>query len=457
MINLYEFQQEDVNKLQNVRSRLIGNEMGTGKTPEAVVLDRGSLGTLVVGPSQTLQHWKKWFEEDGRDIVIIDPSDSRQPKVKREEALKTYRGMRGGVLGIHWQAVRLLPELERLRFDHIITDECQEMQNRKSQQTRALKKIKANYKTATSGTACTGAPNKFWSCLNWLYPNDYRSYWDFYANYVKFETVYPRGYHKITGPRNEEHLRSRIDSFYVRHLKKEQCCEHHPEGVMPWLPDKYYTPYYVDLAPKQRSAYNDMKKHMLAWVGEHEQTPLAAQIALAQMMRLQQFAVAYAGIGEGNQVYLQDPSTKLDAVMEILENNPEQPIVVFTQFNKLVHLLTQRLQSKGIEYVTYTGENRNTRDEDKQRFVNGEARVFIGNIAAGGVGLDGLQHVSNTVVFTDRLWSAHLNKQAEDRLWRDGQRNAVQVIDIIARDTVDRGRHQHIETTWEWIKRLLDG
>jgi SNF2 family DNA or RNA helicase len=141
--------------------------------------------------------------------------------------------------------------------------------------------------------------------------------------------------------------------------------------------------------------------------------------------------------------------------MQILEDNEDEAIVVFSQFNRFLHLLEARCQAKGIDYTVYTGENRNRREDDKRRFVNGETRVFLGNIAAGGVGLDGLQFASSTVVFTDRLWSPALNNQAEDRLWRDGQLNAVQVIDIMARHTVDLGRHQRLVEVWSWIKELL--
>jgi SNF2 family DNA or RNA helicase len=72
---------------------------------------------------------------------------------------------------------------------------------------------------------------------------------------------------------------------------------------------------------------------------------------------------------------------------------------------------------------------------------------------AGGVGID--LFAASTVVFMDRAWSPVDNVQAEDRLWREGQENAVQVIDIMARNTVDLGRRQRLEQKWEWLKALL--
>lgn len=450
-IELYEFQAEDAKKLVDRNGRLIASEMGTGKTPLASAMDEMNAGSndssLVVAPMQTLEQWQDWLNEAGTDVVILDPKD-------RSGSFAKFKRLKGGAFLAHWEALRLMPELREIKWYHVIADEVHRAQNRKAQQTLALKRIKTGFKTGLSGTPVTGATDKFWSVLNWLYPLEWSSYWKYFEEYVDYELVYPQGYRKVKGPKNEVQLQGIIEPYYVRHLKKEQCCVHHPDGVMPYLPDKYYTKVNVDLTPQQRKAYVDMKKDMLAWVGAHEDSPLVASVVVAQMMRLQQFANAYATV-TSDGVILTEPSSKADAVMQILEDNPDEAIVVFGQFNRFIHLLETRLQKAKIEYVVYTGETRKTREADKKRFINGDARVFLGNIAAGGVGLDGLQAVSSTVVFTDRLWSPALNNQAEDRLWREGQLNAVQVIDIMARDTVDLGRHQRLELKWSWIKQLL--
>jgi non-specific serine/threonine protein kinase len=457
---LYKFQEEDVAKLYDKPSRLIASEMGTGKTYEAIALDiensqSNNDNTLVVAPMQTFEGWTSKLQEMDAQVpfVVLNPKS-------RDESLRRFLALKGGMFFVHWEALRLMPELadpKVVSWNHVIADEVHRLQGRKSQQTRALKKIKAKYKTGLSGTPVTGAPDKYWSVLNWLYPQFWRSYWQFYKRHVDFEIVYPQGYHKIKGPKNEDELLEQVDEFYVRHLKKDKCCEHHPEGVTPWLPDKYYTPYYVDLLPQQRRAYNDMKKDMIAWVGDQEDTPLVAPVVVAQMMRLQQFALAFASVDEQNHVTLEEPSSKLDAVMQILEDNPDESIVVWSQFSQPIRLLAERCRTHKppIPIVTYTGDNRSTRDQSVTAFRRGDARVFAGTVSAGGVGVDGLQEASSTVIFLDRMWSPALNKQAEDRLWRDGQQNAVQIIDIMARDTVDRGRHQKLETKWQWIKALL--
>src|SRR5690606_38419567 len=83
----------------------------------------------------------------------------------------------------------------------------------------------------------------------------------------------------------------------------------------------------------------------------------------------------------------------------------------------------------------------------------GSIRVFAGTVAAGGVGIT-LTNAS-TVVFLDKAWSPALNAQAEDRLHRIGQKSAVQVIDLMAKGTVDIGRKQLLEKKMEWLRSIL--
>jgi SNF2 family DNA or RNA helicase len=441
--HLFDFQREDFEKLRPCDNVLVGNEMGTGKTLEAIALDLyrrdGRFGdkTLVVAPLTALPVWQEHLENYAtgrRHIRMIDP--------KNRNALLAVKA---DYYLVHYEALRLMPELQKVEWLHIIADECHRMKNRKAQQTRALKAIKGRYKTAMSGTPVVNVPHEFWSVLNWLYPQTFRSYWKFYAEYVDYEIQYPQGYHKVTGPKNEKRLLEQIKPFYVRRLKKD---------VLKDLPDKYYTKHWVELYPKQRKAYDQMRKDLIAWVGEHQETPLFARAVVAQLVRLQQFAVAYADVGSDGVVALAEPSSKLDALMEILEDNPDEQVVVFSQFKKLVRLLESRLQKEGVPYVTLTGDtNQNERGRNVVQFQTGRARVFVGTIAAGGVGIT--LHAASTVVFLDRSWSPALNGQAEDRLHRIGQKSAVQVIDLMAKDTVDLGRHQRLEVKLDWIRRLL--
>lgn len=451
---LFPFQAEDVEYLRGKDAVLIANEMGTGKTYEAIARDlfiresstdgpfnASQCNTLVVAPLTTLDStWKFHFEElTDLKVTVINPKD-------RPGSWNEFLS-HGGVFCVHWEVLRLMPELTKLQWSHVIADEVHRAKNRKTQQTRMLKLIPALNKSGLSGTPVVNRPDELWSILNWLYPNIFRSYWKFFRKYTETVTEFNKGhqYQRILGPRNVKELQEQIKPFYVRRRKKD---------VIKDLPDKYYTTIKVDLSPNQRRVYNQMRDNMIAWIGQHQDEVLPAPVVIAQLTRLQQFACAYATWDtETGRVRLTEPSSKLDAVMEVLDGTDGQ-VVVFSRFKQLVRLLEDRLREAKITAVSLTGD---TPQEDRAnlvaRFQRGEARVFMGTIAAGGVGIT--LHAASCVIFTDRDWSPAINIQAEDRLHRIGQRNAVQVIDIMARNTIDMGRQQRLNMKWAWIREIL--
>lgn len=478
----YDFQQEVVDKYWPQPGILNGDDMGLGKTVEGILLDRRKriefkrphARTLIIAPLSVLDVWSSHLQDWAPElrVRVIDP--------KAREALFLKEAH---VYVVHWDALRRMPELCERSWFHVIADEAHRAKNRKAQQTQALKKIRAEHKTALTGTPADDKPHDLWSILNWLYPKDFTSYWKFYNDHVDFK-VHPKGGYKvITGVRNVDALHRKIRKFYFRRLKSE----------VTELPEKYYTEMPVNLLPAQRRAYDQMRKDMLAWVGEHEDEPLAAPTVISKLMRLQQFAISSCmteviwkqreqnfieqrnlALGKWqpqhhpdgrapwqNHTWIQarvvrmvEPSAKLDKLMELIEDHPNESFVVFSQFKQAINLLAQRCTQSEISCGVYTGDtNKEDRDNIVRQFQAGRLRVFAGTIRAGGEGIT--LHKSSTVVFVDRDWSPSKNRQAEDRLHRVGQKNAVQVIDLVARDTVDRGRLQTIEQKWKFIRQLL--
>lgn len=350
-----------------------------------------------------------------------------------------------GFLIVHWDALRLSPRLITTPWDWIVADEVHGIRNRKTQRTKALKKLRTRYKRGLSGTPMVNRPDELWSTLNWLYPKTFSSYWRYWESYCRYE-ISPQGYRVFLGPKNIPKLREEIKPFFLRRTKEE---------VLPDLPEKYYSRVVVDLHPAQRKAYDQMRQRSLAWVGEHSDEPLPAPTVLAQLTRLRQFTTAYAELDEQGMVRMSEPSSKLDALMELLDDTDE-PVVVFSQFKQVVRLVEARLQKAGISHVAMTGD---TPSEDRgdliSGFQDGKYRVFLATIQTGGVGVT--LHRASTVVFCDRSWSPADNLQAEDRLHRIGQKSAVQVVVLEAENSVDQVVEEKLAMKWEWFQRILGG
>lgn len=479
---LYEYQVADVKKSLKQKAILNGSDMGTGKTHtaietaikwrEQVVQDEGLLlPILVVAPINTFESWAEKLSEQAPQLTytIID-------RKHRDWFLADLYNLKYDVYIMHWAAVRLVQaqmELDGIVFSVVIGDEIHNIANRNSLVARHFKKIRCYYKYAASGTASGSVPWNLWSTLNWLYPTAFSSYWKFMGKYaVSEQEAYANGgYKKYVGVKNTAILHHIMEPWYIKHLKKTQCCENHPNGVMPWLPDKNYEKLYVDLNPEQRRIYNEMFAKMVAWVGAQQDTPLVAKIAASKLARLMQITLATPVVtfrkvehltDEGNYeiqeeelVNLVLPSTKMDAAFEIIESTDES-IIVFTASKKGAYLFHQYLDDRQVTSEVLSGDTpKDERATMQKRFRNGEFQVFVAVIQAAAEGMDGLQDVCNTAIFLNRSLSAYKNIQAEDRLHRGGQHNNVTIVDIIARDTIDGERLDKLDGSWKSIKEML--
>jgi SNF2 family DNA or RNA helicase len=465
----FDFQADTINKLSKQKSRLCGHDMGLGKTLIGVELDIKNrsqdesgrrLKTLIVTPKGVIADgaWQRALASQADTSIPVYVLGKDRAAFERAAS----DGRKPGYFICHWEALRLMPGLRKVDWFHIIADEVHRAKSRKAQQTQSLKSLRTEYKTGLSGTPADNKPQDLWSILNWLWPSYYTSYWSFLRHYCVGE-MSPQGYQKITGvqQQNLPALHKEMEPWYDRKLK---------EDVLKDLPEKYNRAIWVDLLPAQRRAYDQMKKELIAWLGQQDQEkPLIAPVVVAQLQRLQMFALASAEIvgykdkenAAGEKVTtplvkLIEPSSKIDTLMELLEDTDldSEPVVVFSQFKGAIRILGERCQKSGISIATFTGD---TKEADRKKaiadFQAGKTQVFAGTIAAGGVGITLTR--ASTVVFLDRAWSPSMNRQAEDRLHRIGQKNAVQVIDIMARNTVDLGRRQKIDQKWEWLQQLL--
>ncbi len=501
MYDLYPFQLDDIKKLYRQESASIESEMAAGKTLEGIALEElwnplGILPTLIIAPINTFDTWRGKYaiQAPGEDVITINRKD-------RDWFFKHLEKRSSDKYLMHYEAVNLMPDLVKLKFEVIICDEAHRLSNHNAKQTRAVKALKTNHKLAMSGTMTGDTPDKLWSVYNWLWPWYFTSYWRFRKTYCEEDMVWnekTKTYYKVViGPKNVDRLDTLRDPWRVRHLKREKCCPNHPNGIMDWLPDKVYDdPIVVELSPTQRKFYDQMESQMVAWIGEHENEPLVAQVVIAQLTRLNQMALATPEFykkwvwepyyerthdANGNRISedktkiinpitnvvekhkvlvdaikLKAPSSKIDAAKEFIKDHAGHPLVVFSSSKQTCYLAQQEFAKAHITSEVLSGDTpQHERDGMVKRFNDGNFQVFIGVIEAAAEGIDGLQDTCDTMIFLDRSWRTIKNKQAEERLDRPGQKNSTRIIDIIGKDTKDAGRKQHLELKWEKIKEML--
>ncbi len=141
----------------------------------------------------------------------------------------------------------------------------------------------------------------------------------------------------------------------------------------------------------------------------------------------------------------------------MLEDNPEEKIVVFARFEKSAKALKSFLNDLKFRAEVYTGkQDIEQKNASLNAFIEDpNCRALIGTIGALGQGVDGLQKASRTVVFLDRDWSPELMNQAEDRLNRMGQPYPVAVYYLECAKSFDQYVGKINASKIEDIRRAL--
>ncbi|PPQ65037.1 hypothetical protein CVT24_008185 [Panaeolus cyanescens] len=135
------------------------------------------------------------------------------------------------------------------------------------------------------------------------------------------------------------------------------------------------------------------------------------------------------------------PSTKMKYMMKLVVDsfkaNPEEKILVVSQWTSCLTLVSDYLTEKGIIHVKYQGDmDRNKRDQAVRVFMSKDkARIMLMSLKCGGVGLNLTR--ANNVISLDLAWSRAVESQAWDRVHRLGQTRPVKVQRLVISNTVE--------------------
>ncbi len=147
---------------------------------------------------------------------------------------------------------------------------------------------------------------------------------------------------------------------------------------------------------------------------------------------------------------------ELAALLEGVLVQPDAKAVVFSQWTRTHDIVIRRLESRGIGYVSFHGGVPSERRPALvERFRDDPGcRVFL-STDAGATGLN-LQHAS-TLVNMDLPWNPALLEQRIGRIYRMGQMRPVQVVNFVAKGTIEEGMLSVLAFKRSLSAGILDG
>lgn len=164
-----------------------------------------------------------------------------------------------------------------------------------------------------------------------------------------------------------------------------------------------------------------------------------------------------------NSTYLLDQGTdhgvkadELAALFDGLFEQADAKVVVFSQWTRTHDIVIRRLEARGIGYVSFHGGvPSEKRPALVERFRDDpDCRVFL-STDAGATGLN-LQHAS-TLVNMDLPWNPALLEQRIARIHRMGQKRPVQIVNFVAKGTIEEGMLSVLAFKRSLSAGILDG
>jgi len=421
--DLYQFQKDDVGFLGDAKESMLNlSEMGTGKTPVAIAEALKHEKTLVVCPKTLKLEWVR---------QINDWSDTgcqfsgRYSSRKLDPLIMPFigKGKETPFFITNYETFRIRRYQDILSdfpFDFIILDEAHKVRNPRTKVSRGLFEFLSTRQDvkvlAMTGSPIVNNPADLYTLLCIVRPSRYSTRYrmDFISKYCEY---YPTRYGiKVTGTRNMEELRQRTAPYTIRHTKAE---------VLKDFPEKYYRKVLLEMNGEQREVYEKMENELFVLLDNGE--PLWAPSVLAQLMRLRQLNVDPRIIG------VDAPSAKTEFLLDMLEGTDEK-VVIFSCFERYIDLISGLIKEP---HVTITGKvSVEDRAKAVKRFQEDDSiKYALGTVQSMGEGIT--LTASSNCIMVDRWWTPATNKQAEDRLHRIGQKNAVEVTIPVTEDSID--------------------
>jgi len=432
-VEYYPHQIEGIRKLARMKSFLLGDDMGLGKSLQALTVFaidvvRGWCETcIVVAPVTLKANWSDEIEKFTRiPFVLLDGT----PKKRREQLLE-FRQMKGPrILIVNYeQVVSHAAELKAVAFDVAIFDEAHYLKNPGAKRTKACLELYSKRSFLLTGTPMLNHVNELWSILHRIDPLAYPRYGRFVNRYCVFGGYKDK---QIVGVKNEAELNERLQRVMLRRLKKD---------VLD-LPEVQIIERRVDLSKEQKKIYDSVINEMKLPRSDAE--PDEIENALTKFLRLKQICgttLPFTG---------EDHSSKLDLAceddLELILNGHR--VVVFTQFRSVLDAYTERMSKSDIPIFQLHGD---VPQSERQGVVKiwgstKEPGVIVCMLQVAGVGLNMTQarHAS----FLDKLFVPGLNQQAIDRLHRIGASatQPVQVREYLCRNTIESRVNQILRT-----------
>ena len=404
---------------------ILADEMGLGKTIQTIafLLSNKDKKSIVITPTALIYNWKNELEKFAPTLKVGLLHAAKSEREKILDNIDNY----DVILTTYTTYKNDIDKYKNISFDYCIIDEAQNIKNPDAIITKAIKNVNAKVKFALTGTPIENNLMELWSIFDFIMPG-------YLYNKSKFKSIF------INNDKNIIELKNLIKPFILRRTKKEVITE---------LPDKIEQKIIIDLEKEHKRAYKGYVNLITRKIKENNQDNITV---FSYLTKLRQLCLSPELMVKNYQ----GKNSKLDVLINIINDSSDEKILVFSQFTKVLEVIGKRLNEENISYSYLDGKT-SAKDRVKlvEEFNTNNNKVFLISLKAGGTGLNLTS--SNIVVHFDPWWNPAVEDQASDRAHRIGQKNVVNVIKLIAKGTAEERVINLQETKKELIEDVING
>lgn len=394
--------------------------VGSGKTYSSTLLNmiyREQAGAQVIQvcPPLLLRQWSRWLSKCGISYKVYSGTPKQRKEITFDRDTKYF------VMTIDV----LKRDFDRITNDFgqrkimICVDEATSIKNFESANFRAILQLSVGNGIVLMTGTPVSTPRDTYAYVKLLNPHVYRSFRQFENIHVAQRDFFGN----VSEWQNLELMRSNLSlrSSFVST----------PEAN-PDMPRARITEWEYELEKHHLRLYRELVDRQILIFESGAAIDASTPQSLFQ--KTQQIVLNYGHFAQQNDLV----PAGFGVLDETIQEIGKAKLVIFAGYRMSVRAITEYLLRKGVQAVQVNGDvSQREKDEAVDRFRDDPAcQAIVMNPKSGGTGIDGLQYVTNTVLFMEIPTVPGDFYQGVGRVERPGQKLITDVRIATALGTV---------------------
>jgi SNF2 family DNA or RNA helicase len=432
-------QWEAIEEIVSRSALLVHHGTGTGKTRSAieaidVIVGAGEIPILHVVPNslieQTVEESTTWRGTGwvDRHLAVLDGKLSITQRAEALSGLSRWFSY-GSVYLLSTEALSYRQIREGIRqrdWGAAFIDEGSRFRNY-SARTRTLQVIgqKSRSRYVFSGNIMPRNPADLWYIMNFLVPrlfgtNNIQTFKSEYCILGGFTGM------QVMGVRPDKigKLKALVDAHSIRAELSD---------IRSDMPTRSLTVRRVSLKTgTQAETYRQMRDTLRAEIERMSAEEFRTQASTysVRLLRLQEIAAGFSRNVEGDVEFFW--SNKTEEMLDMLQDTPDQPTIIWYWWTPEKLLIEAELAKEGLPFITFEKAGDGSRD----RFMRGEANIYISQLAKGAYGLNLTR--ATRMIYHSLPWDLDAYLQSQERNMRlTTTADHLEIEHLVVKGTVD--------------------